>query len=144
MISRAKDRLEAWRVETPISPSLSVAIPLLRDAADESRGEVQELWARLLAATMDPTRTNLVRQRFVPAVRLLDPPDTRVLTALLGRGGGVNQPERNVMATEVSMSRDEIDVSLTNVIRAELVFEPNTQEAALSPFGREFLRVVMD
>jgi len=48
------------------------------------------------------------------------------------------------MATEVSMSRDEIDVSLTNVIRAELVFEPNTQEAALSPFGREFLRVVMD
>jgi abortive infection alpha-like protein len=144
MISRAKDRLEAWRVETPISPSLSVTIPLLRDAADESREEVQELWARLLAATMDPTRTNFVRQRFVQAVRILDPPDTRVLTALLGRGGGVNQPERNVMGPELGMSRDEVDVSLTNLIRAELVFEPTTQEAALSPFGREFLRVVMD
>jgi hypothetical protein len=32
---------------TPVSPSL--AVPLLRAAADETRGELQDLWARLLA-----------------------------------------------------------------------------------------------
>jgi hypothetical protein len=144
MISRARNRLEAWRVETPISPSLSVTIPLLRDAADESREEIQELWARLLAAAMDPSKTNLVRQRFAQAIQILDPPDTQVLAALHGRGGGVTQGDRNAMASELGMSRDEVDVSLANLIRAELVFEPNTQMAALSAFGREFLRVVMD
>jgi hypothetical protein len=48
-------------------------------------------------------------------------------------------------SSELYMSRDEVDVSLTNLVRAELVFEiPGTKLAVLSPFGREFLRVVMD
>ena len=31
-------------------PSISIALPLLIAAADESRDELQEIWARLLAA----------------------------------------------------------------------------------------------
>jgi Abortive infection alpha len=80
---RAKDRREAWGVEAPISPSLMATLPRFRSAADERHEWLRDLWARLLAAAMDPSRTNLVRQRFAEAIRILDPPDTRVLAALI-------------------------------------------------------------
>src|ERR1700720_1786155 len=51
----------------PVSPSL--AIPLLRAAYDESRPELQELWAQLIAAAMDPRRVNRVRRSFVDALQ---------------------------------------------------------------------------
>jgi len=54
---------------TPVSPSLTV--PLLRAAADETRGELQELWARLLAAAMDAKRSNSVRRSFINTVATL-------------------------------------------------------------------------
>src|SRR5258708_7086372 len=46
----------------PVSPSL--AIPLIRAAYDESRPELQELWAQLIAAAMDPARSSRVRRSF--------------------------------------------------------------------------------
>ncbi len=60
----------------PVAPAL--AIPLLRAAYDENRPELQEFWARLLAAAVDPTRAPLVRQSFIVAVAQLDPLDARV------------------------------------------------------------------
>jgi len=53
MLHLARGRLEARGVGEPILPSLTVALPLFRGAADESREELQDLWARLLAAAMD-------------------------------------------------------------------------------------------
>jgi hypothetical protein len=47
----------------PVSPSL--AIPLLRAAYDESRPELQQLWADLIAAAMDPKRSGRVRLSFI-------------------------------------------------------------------------------
>jgi hypothetical protein len=145
MMHRAKQRLEARGVTGTISPSLTVTLPLFRGAADESSDELQDLWARLLAAAMDPSKSNLVRKRFADAIQQLDPPDSRVLTALPGRAGGIGQGDLNAMASELGMTRDELEVSLANLVKVELLFEPpNTKMAVLSPFGREFLRTVMD
>jgi hypothetical protein len=146
MLRRASERLERRGVMAPISPSLSVTLPLFRSAADESRDGLQDLWARLLAAAMDPSRTNLVRQRFAEAIHKLDPPDTRVLSSLSDRGGGISQGDLNARATELGMERDELEVSLENLVRAELLSEASTnvKMVVLSPFGREFLRAMMD
>jgi hypothetical protein len=51
----------------PVSPS--VAIPLLRAAYDESRPELQDVWARLIAAAMDPKRSDGMRLSFIDAVK---------------------------------------------------------------------------
>jgi hypothetical protein len=55
-------RRQVQKIE-PVSPSL--AIPLLRAAYDESRPELQELWASLIAAAMDPARSGRVRLSFI-------------------------------------------------------------------------------
>jgi hypothetical protein len=61
LLEKLKERIEArkTKVEEPIS--LSVALPLFRAAADESRDELQDLWARLLAAAADPARADHFR-----------------------------------------------------------------------------------
>jgi len=142
--ARTKEILDARGVTETVALSPSLAVPLLQAAANDSQNELQELWARLLAAAMDPTRTNLVRQRFAEAIRKLDPPDTRVLTALPGRGGGIGQGDLRAAASDVGTTRDEFEVSLENLVKAELLSEPTPKMWALSPFGREFLRAVMD
>jgi len=52
-----------------VSPS--IAIPLFAAAQDESRDELRELFARLLAAAMDPKRKDLTRGSFTAIVKQL-------------------------------------------------------------------------
>jgi hypothetical protein len=59
--------------------SISLALPLLVAAADESRDELVDLWARLLAAEADPTRTKKFRQLFIETANRMDPIDAAVL-----------------------------------------------------------------
>jgi hypothetical protein len=50
-----------------------IAIPLLEAAQGESREELQELWARLLANAMDPERAQDVLPDFITTVSRLQP-----------------------------------------------------------------------
>jgi hypothetical protein len=141
MMQRAKERLEARGVAETTPASLTVALPVLRGAADESRPEIQDLWARLLAAAMDPSGANRVRQRFSEAIEKMDPPDALVLASLPARSGGVTGTDRNTVAQELGISgisRDELAVSLKNLIRLELLSEMGGMGVATTPLGRDF------
>src|SRR6266567_4418792 len=81
-MTRARERPEARGVKDPSPANLAVALPILHAAADESREELQELYARLLAAAMDPNRASQVRRSLVEFVRQLDPLDASVLQQL--------------------------------------------------------------
>jgi hypothetical protein len=48
------------------------------------------------------------------------------------------------MAEELGISRDEVEVSLANLRRVELAFEPQGNLIAITALGREFLRAVAD
>jgi hypothetical protein len=61
MMFCAKERHETRGVKDTKPASLTLALPILRGAADESREELRDLWARLLAAAMDPSREKDVR-----------------------------------------------------------------------------------
>jgi hypothetical protein len=144
MMSCAKERLEARRVKDTKPASLTLALPILRGAADESREELRDLWARLLAAAMDPSREKDVRQGFAEAIKKMDPLDARLLVHLRSQKGALPNAEKNTVATEWGISMDELSVSLLNLVRIGMMFEPNTVTTATTPFGREFLRVLMD
>jgi len=73
MIKKAKDRQKARKTEHLEQPSISIAVPLLVAAADESRDELQEIWARLLAAATDPARAQSFRLRYIAVAKELDP-----------------------------------------------------------------------
>jgi hypothetical protein len=142
-IQKARERLNARRVETPEPASLSLTLPILVAAADESRDELQDLWARLLAAAADPSRAGFFRLRFIDIAKQLDPLDAGVLSYVRTRSGGVHSTEMNLAAIELHVSRDQFDVSCNNLRNLELLMG-DERFAALTSFGREFLRAISD
>jgi len=54
LCAKAKKRLAEQGIEEPAPANPKLALPILAAAADENSDELQDLWARLLAATMNP------------------------------------------------------------------------------------------
>jgi hypothetical protein len=105
-----------------ISPSL--AVPLIEAAIDESREELAQLWAKLLAAASDPARKNRVRLSFIATLKQMDPLDARILEALYANHPGGFPPNligRDVLAKQLDVSPDEVLVSFRNLERLECV-----------------------
>jgi hypothetical protein len=98
-----------------VSPSL--AIPLLRAAYDESRPELQQLWAALIAAAMDPTRSGRVRISFIDVVKQLDPLDALVLRARYMTPGALEPDAARYIASTLSVSGDDTYLSFENLRR---------------------------
>jgi hypothetical protein len=130
-------RLHRNRGVTPEPVSPSLAIPLLRAAYDESRPELQELWAQLIAAAMDPHRANRVRRSFIDTVQRLDPLDARILKELATSGPRVTSTPRNFLAQRLSVSIDEIEISALNLDNLRCVIGDNL---VLAAYGRELVR----
>ena len=145
IVEEARERLTARGMNTTEPPSISLLLPILVASADESRDELVAMWARLLAAAADPDRTKSFRIAFIDAVKKMDPLDAAVLQCANATAGGlITNDTRNEIASELRVSRDETDVSIANLHKLELVVETNPPNAAVSPFGREFLRAVAD
>lgn len=103
----------------PVSPSL--AIPLIKAAYDESRPELQNLWARLIAAATDPARAGQVRQSFIPTLQRFDPLDARVLEALYAITGTASPSTREFLANTLGVPSDEIAISALNLAELKCV-----------------------
>jgi nucleotide-binding universal stress UspA family protein len=147
IVEKARERLRARGVEATEPPSLSVVLPILVAAADESRDELQDIWAALLAAAADPSRAKSFRIQFIETVKKMDPLDAAVLQSAEGIGGAINNQTRNSLTGRLQASRDQVDVSVANLEKLELVTpinRPHGNDTAVSPFGREFLRAVSD
>lgn len=154
---------------TPLSPS--VAVPLLNAAQDESRDELQELWARLLANSMDASRPFLLRRHFITTLQDMEVLDVRIINKLNTAEAltGERIPfwdELNGIdwRAELGVSADEFTVSITNLrrlgcLQAFLIVLGGREETfngfteydrrdrrlgqfKLEPFGRELLRAL--
>ena len=142
MIEELQHLLRARNVK-PDSPSISIALPLLIAAADESRDELRSIWARLLAAAADPARAKSFRIQFIEVVKQMDPLDAAVLDAT-HRRQRVTAELTNELAIESKMNRDEVEISLDNLARLGLVTANPSRIFHISAFGREFLRAISD
>jgi hypothetical protein len=77
--AETSEYLKRWQVKEPFEEaSPSLAIPLVEAAVDENREGLKQLWAKLLAASIDPKRREFVRQSFVSTVKQMDPLDAAV------------------------------------------------------------------
>lgn len=141
MFEKAKKRLEDNHVQEPdASPSL--AIPIMLAAADESRDELQDIWAALLAAAADPARNRGFRLKFIEIAKKLDPIDAAVLNQLRAMGGRVEAGNRSSLAASIHVTVDEVHVSIANLVELGLMEDANMMVAGTSPLGREFLRAI--
>jgi hypothetical protein len=108
----------------PLSPS--VAIPLLRAAQDESRDEIQELWARLLSNAMDRDFPP-IRRVFINILQQLEVLEARILRRLSDWDGtdekvcfldtklGIN------WSKEFGATDDQFEISIQNLIKLECI-----------------------
>nr|WP_281418444.1 Abi-alpha family protein [Azospirillum soli] len=138
---------EDARVE-PVSPTL--AIPLFEAAQDESRTELQELWARLLANAMDGSRSG-VRTSFIEAIKKLDALDAVVLDKIASFGGAQTVVYHDSWPEQLGVREDELFVSFDNLKRLGCISDYNNvalhntitgDELRLyvTHFGRELMR----
>ena len=121
-----------------VSPSL--AVPLLRAAADENREE--ELWARMIATAMDPNRSNRVRRSFIETVARFDPLDAMILLKLYETPGTLSPNPRDFLASQLAVSSREIQVSVQHLDDLKCVRLPNIGDTAnfiLTPYGSELV-----
>lgn len=138
-------RLEEDRIIEPVPVSLSLAIPFLRGAGDEDRIELVDLWARLLAAAMDPSRSHRMRRAFIDAISAMEPLDALVFQAV------ATEPSAEKLADKFRATRDQVGVSFAHLVEIGCADGPTqpyrSAEAmrALVPtaFGRE-LRAVLE
>jgi len=103
----------------PVSPS--VAIPLLRAAYDESRPELQELWAGLIAAAMDPKRSGRVRLSFIDTLRRFDPLDALVLKTRFDNQGNLQPNPLQFIAKILNQTHEEVQASVENLNEVKCV-----------------------
>jgi hypothetical protein len=123
LLSEARERLAARGVEHPQPASLSIALPILRGAADQDRDELIDLWARLLANAMDP-KLNSVRHLFIEAVKAMDPPDAKTLhhlyvekaarIPLRGEGDHANRSIAYI-SKRLGARQDDVEVSIRHL-----------------------------
>jgi hypothetical protein len=129
----------------PVSPSL--AIPLLRAAYDENRPELQDLWAKLIAAAMDPSRSGRVRLSFVDALKQFDPLDAIVLKARYEQQGDLSPCPRDFLAKQWNRTPDEIELSAQNLQRLGCIRSSQTVEPIgwanfyITTYGRALVSV---
>lgn len=133
-----------------ISPS--IALPLIEAALDEDRDGLKELWAKLLAAAMDPKRKHFVRADLISTLKQMEPLDAIVLNAVYDAQGTQLAPNgRDNLAQRFSVTSDEITVSFQNLERLGCFIRrgdqpPESQmvreNPSLGPRGRLLMQTV--
>lgn len=117
-----------------------IAIPLLEASQREPRDEMQELWARLLANAMDPSRQSDVRPEFVDALRAFHPIDAVVLEATNKTKNSTTSSEK--ISSELNFRQSSVAVSMSNLTLLQCLKELTSQHGTyfqITPFGSELL-----
>lgn len=125
-------------------PPLTIAIPLAEGVMDESREQVQDLWARLLANALDPKRADRIRREFIETIKQLEPVDVAIMSDLqnLIATGVTNVP--GYYANKLAIYGDAAMVSLLHLEKLGCVWRQSGTgiEFKLSEYSREILRAV--
>jgi hypothetical protein len=140
--------LERISADRRQEPSPSILLPLLEYAKDESREELQSLWAALLANSMTDGGRR-VRRAFFEVVAELEPQDVVVLVALEKAWPNVSTPgiarDPGPQGINALVARNypatDYEVSLAALITLGCLGAGAIRET-LTPFGRALLAAV--
>jgi len=142
-IARKTKKILADRnLETTVPIPEQIAIPLLEFARGETRDEMQDLWARLLANTMDPARRDDVRPEFVRALERFHPIDALILEKMAEEP---QYSQTRTLAERLKVRESSLIVSLANLVSEKCVRTMKTPQLsdepyyAIAGFGLELL-----
>lgn len=105
-----------------------LALPILENASLEDNDELQDLWAKLLANSMDPNFTEETRYAYLEIIKSLNPLDVRILNAFYN---SLSEPEidwanitkynipKEQICEMLSISTKDYEVSMYNLFRVQ-------------------------
>lgn len=132
-------KLAEMGVTEPVEPSPSVMLPLLEAAERESRDELQELWASLLASAMSPDGGLRVRRAYIEIVGAMEPTDAQLFhayTRVMRPDNPKSPVEKNEEvrrhALNSGLSPEEFEISRDNLEKLRLI--------DASPSGNYYIR----
>jgi hypothetical protein len=134
-------------VHEPAEPNAAAVDELATAAQDEPRKELQELWARLLAAMFDPGRATSFRREFIEIAKQLEPIDAAALP-LLTEAVPSGRTRKGLIAQQLGVSLDESECSCLSLIRLGLGakhqsnYQMSPHEPIVTALGRRFLAAV--
>jgi hypothetical protein len=129
--------------------SMNIALPLLEAAQNESREELQELWAKMLANAMDPNRSSVVRQSIIEVVQNFEPLDAKLLETAsesLDKSGNVHVLD---LPEELGVNLNEFELSINKLVNLKcVIYSDNnrkigvgkTADIVFTHLGYEILR----
>jgi Abortive infection alpha len=121
-ITRETDRILRERKVTDRSATPEqIAIPLLEAAQAESRDELRNLWARLLANSMDPGRTGNVRPEFINLVKKLEPLDARMLEYIYKKPKDLQHIQKHQVHEALDCRATAASVSVDHLVELRCV-----------------------
>jgi hypothetical protein len=139
--AKTERMLDGVARERITEPSVSVVLPLLEAAADETREDLQELWAALLANAM-LNGGKRVRRMFFEIVRRMEPNDA-VVFRIIGEHTNLGSTIASLIdedRTSAGIGQWEYQVALEALTEMKLIKRDNTgQEPRFLPLGHELL-----
>lgn len=127
-------------------PSPSIAIPLIDAALNETRDELKTLWAKLLAAALDPSRKNLVRLSLIKVLQQMEPFDALVLQEIYKQPGTWTPNGRDYMIARFKCQQEDVLVAFENLKDLKcinFVREPHI-DPLMAPLGMMLMKAVRD
>lgn len=165
LADRVNEILSQRRViETKAVPP-KLALPILENASLEDNNELQDLWARLLANSMDPSFTEEVRFAFIEIIKSLNPLDVKVLQAFYNSLSKQSidwdsitnySSKKQQICESLSISPKDYEVSMYNLFRVQclapaiikggvkmgpepLTIYKGTDAVVMTPLGKNFV-----
>jgi len=123
--------------------SLSIGIPLIRAAYDESRPGLRELWAELIANAMDPNRSGRIRLSFIETLKRFDPMDAVVLKErIIGPPGSMSPSVAEFFANRLVIPLTEVMLSVDILTVLNCVHFANNARTNYHPteYGKALIR----
>jgi hypothetical protein len=143
--SNAKQRLLDRGINQPEPPSLKLELPILEAAADEDNDQLRDLWARLLAATMDPKRRDFVRQAVIRTVKQRDPMDAIVFKLVQEHGQTQwTRSGRDAVASRLGCSINDVLVSFSHLATLDCVCFTDGSGTRINPYLTPFGTLLMN
>jgi len=149
---KTKRICEERGVEQLDEPNPTTIAPIITAAQDESREELQDIWAKLLAAALDPGRNRRFRREFTESVKRFEPSDALVLIELDRENvHGTHANHVKAISLRTGLSHNQIAVSFRNLINCGCFMRSPGVEGQqfpihgvfVSPLGHELLEVVL-
>ncbi len=133
-VTKAADNSNPAEVERIIEASKDISDPDLR-----------EIFARLVAAAMDPNRIQFYRREFLTIAGTLDPIDALVLQKL-DISADLAPSRKEAVAKQISRHPAEVELAFRNLERLELIYTDRAGSPQRYPtlvtLGKQFLAAV--